>query len=82
MDNEKTLTTITYADAEENPVVSICFGHVDSKTFHKAWAEEGWEGDEPTDLSHEHWALNESTELWEKSAEGDPKAVKMTVLDW
>lgn len=36
------LKTITLSDKTDDPLCVICPGHVDHKTFNKAFKEEGW----------------------------------------
>lgn len=77
------LKTITLVDASENPLVSLCPGHVDAKTFHEAFKAEGWDdGDEPTDLAHEYWV--QAPGVWNKSpGPAHPhNAQAVTVMTW
>lgn len=74
------LKTITLG-AEDNPSITICPGHVDSKTFRVAMNAEGWDdNDEPTDLSHEWWT--ETKGSWNRSEKDKTGAQAVTVMDW
>jgi hypothetical protein len=69
-------------DNSEDPVISLCPGHVDFPTFDAAFGRE-WQGDPITkdsELRHEYWKRVGTN--WEKCDEHDPIALPMTVLEW
>ncbi len=80
----KEMKTITIGDETGNPTYSLCPGHVDAKTFAKAYRAEGWDGfDDPdeNDLSHEYWkpSLNGT---YVSCGKTDLGALPFTVWDW
>jgi hypothetical protein len=79
----ETLKTFTLGDDDDNPLRSLCPGHVDAQTFTKAWIAEGWDSEgtfDSGDLRHEWWVNNGET--WKVSTEGVPGAQAVTVMDW
>lgn len=78
----KTITLGPRGD-EDNPMWSICKGHVDAKTFNTAHAAEGWSADDidEDDISHEWWELLEDGG-WQSSTKDNPRAEPVTVLEW
>lgn len=77
------LETITLGP-ESGPVWSICRGHVDAKTFNKAFGRE-WDSDNEhtqTDLLYEYWKESKDGTSWRRSAPGRKGAVPVTVAGW
>ena len=89
-----TVQTITVG-SEDNPVATIMKGHVDGKTFDKAWKQEGWDGslsEEPTEkevkdfeegLSFDYAKINEGgkTLSWGQT-KGEAGVFPCTVSGW
>lgn len=80
-DLKQILKTLTIG-GDCGPSHSICMGHVDLPTFNKAFKAEGWESDgfDPELVSHEYWSF--SGHFWQRSKQGDPGAVPVTVGAW
>lgn len=74
--------TITLGDEDGEPRFSLCRGHVDVKTFNKAFMAEGWNGDEipESEIEHEYWRRKE--DVWSQCEKGDDGAEPVTVVVW
>lgn len=79
---KKTIETITLEVMEDNPAWSLCPGHVNAKTFNKAYEAEGWEGDTVTkdDLKYEYWKRTRTG--YRKVEAGTKGAKPFTVMEW
>ena len=79
---DKILQTFTLFHDDNNPLWTLCPGHVDAKTFNKRFNNEGWEGDGalPEDLKYEY-AIREGVRF-RKANEGDPGAEPFTIMEW
>lgn len=78
----KTITLSPPGD-DDNPMITLCIGHVDAATFTKAHENEGWEADpaQDSDLSFEYWKpLGNGS--WSSSNKDAPGAVAVTVMEW
>lgn len=77
----KTFTTLS--DDDENPIWSLCPGHVDAEVFQEALTAEGWDGDPPIaeHLTHEWWG-EKSDGSWVPAEETTPGAKAVTVMEW
>lgn len=75
---QKTITL-----GQDEPISTLCMGHVDFKTFNKAFKAEGWvDGlDSPEELSYEYWRPYKDG-AWKPSTPTDKKAVPVTVVEW
>jgi len=76
------LKTITICDDQENPIFSLCPGHVDVDTFNQAHEAEGWSGDrvEQDRLSHDYWTQDGDT--FKRAEYPSPEAKPYTVMEW
>lgn len=83
MVKKRKLKTKTLVDRTENPVFTLCMGHVTTKVFNRAFRAEGWA---PGDwiskdmLRHEYWRPMKNG--WRKSRRINPEAKKVTVMSW
>ena len=80
----KRLTTISLG-YRDDVYVTICLGHVDAKTFSKAFKAEGWDPAalEQDEILYEYWIKAKSSRCsWKKSVPGKKGAVPVTVSHW
>lgn len=85
MTDETVLKTMTLSDDEQNPIVSLCPGHVDAATFNKAFGAEGWSGGgelHDSELKHEYWRKSGKHGGWKKTTAADPESKPFTVSGW
>jgi len=73
------LKTITIGN-EDQPLFSLCPGHVDSDTFNTAFVAEGWSNGGEFDLAHEYWT--QEGDYYKISEKSDPNAAPYTVSRW
>lgn len=69
----------------DNPAWVLCPGHVDIKTFNKAFKAEGWSGAgdyKKEDIFYEYWTFNRLTKHWKKAIPSAIGARKVTVCRW
>jgi len=80
--NELETITLGGRHEDDDPTYTICPGHVDAKTFKKAWKKEGWSPSDTdqNELSYEYWI--EGKKGWKRSAPGVKGAVPVTVRGW
>lgn len=92
------LETVTISAHAENddPIASLCEGHVDAATYNAAHKAEGWDaedetiepGEENSELKHEWWTREDAEveggtcDMWSKSEKGSPGAIPVTVRYW
>lgn len=68
----------------DDPVFSICLGHVTVEVYNKAFRAEGWGEDavrSQEELRHEWWTKSPKGRRWKKTGKGGD-AVPVTVSDW
>lgn len=85
---KKVLKTATLCMGGD-PVHVVCMGHVDAKTFNKAFKAEGWDTSNRYKNSelkyiYGYWTKGERVEgsKIKQVAPSHPKAKKMTVCNW
>jgi hypothetical protein len=72
--------TITLSDSSENPVITLCPGHVTPKEFGRAFKAEGWSESDAPEVRYEYWVKGKTT--WRKSLPRAKGARAVTVMDW
>lgn len=82
------MKTITIVAKDENPIVTLCKGHVTATIFNKAFRAEGWaKGDwiHKNQLRHEYWRKSKKCKgqwYWDMSKKQVKGTVPVTVMDW
>lgn len=81
--SKKKLKTITIC-WRDNPVASLCPGHVDAKTFNKAYAAEGWKGNDPIEADELifAWYREDSRGYYHACSHSAKGAKPYTVAGW
>lgn len=62
----KKLKTITLCDGGDQPIVSLCPGHVSGREFDRAFKAEGWSGDSVGNQIEHGWWLKRSDGQFER----------------
>lgn len=78
----KRLKTITIGAPDDNPLASLCPGHVTHGVWNKAHRAEGWHGDyvPANRLEKEYWIR--AKKRWKRSTKETKNAKPFTVLYW
>jgi hypothetical protein len=80
---DSSLRTVTVGNEDDDPLFSLCPGHVTRIVFIRSFLKEGWWDEDMAvreALRFEYWKQVDG--LWEKSDINDTAAEPMTVMEW